>query len=57
MARWTVRSPMISAIFNLLDDRAITNFTGSDALYSPLSTGLYQFQAGRQIEGTLQAKF
>jgi hypothetical protein len=48
---------MISAIFNLLDDRAITNFTGSDALYSPLSTGLYQFQAGRQIEGTLQAKF
>jgi iron complex outermembrane receptor protein len=45
------------AIFNLLDNRAITNFTGSDALYSPLSTGLYQFQAGRQIEGTLQAKF
>jgi iron complex outermembrane receptor protein len=45
------------AAFNLLDDRAITNFSGTDALYSPTSTGLYQFQAGRQVEATVQAKF
>jgi iron complex outermembrane receptor protein len=45
------------AAFNLLDDRAITNFSGTDAFYSPTSTGLYQFQAGRQVQATVQAKF
>jgi iron complex outermembrane receptor protein len=41
--------------FNLLDKRAITSFTGSK-LYSTTDTGLYQFQAGRQIMATLIAK-
>jgi iron complex outermembrane receptor protein len=45
------------AVFNLLDDRAITNFSGTDAFFSPTSTGLYQFQAGRQVQATVQAKF
>jgi iron complex outermembrane receptor protein len=45
------------AAFNLLDNRAITNFSGTDAFFSPTSTGLYQFQAGRQVEATVQAKF
>jgi iron complex outermembrane receptor protein len=45
------------AAFNMLDNRAITNFSGTDALFSPTSTGLYQFQAGRQVQATIQAKF
>lgn len=42
--------------FNLADHRAITNFSGTK-LYSTSDAGLYQFQAGREIQVTLQAKF
>jgi iron complex outermembrane receptor protein len=42
--------------FNLADKRAITSFSGSE-LYSAADTGLYQFQAGRTIEGTIAARF
>jgi iron complex outermembrane receptor protein len=41
--------------FNLTDKRAITSFTGSQ-LHSLADTGLYQFQAGREIQMTLIAK-
>jgi iron complex outermembrane receptor protein len=43
-------------VFNLLDKRAITNFTGS-TLFSKTDTGYYQFQEGRDFQLTLQAKF
>ena len=42
--------------FNLADKRAITSFSGS-TLYSASDTGLYQFQAGRTLMGTIAAKF
>jgi iron complex outermembrane receptor protein len=42
--------------FNLLDRRAITSFNGS-VLYSRTDPGLYEFQAGRNLEATLIAKF
>jgi len=45
------------AVFNMLDDRAITAFAGGNALFSLNSMGVYQFQAGRDIEATLEAKF
>ena len=41
---------------NLLDKRAITGFSGS-TLYSTADTGLYTFQAGRQLMVTLSGKF
>ena len=37
--------------FNLFDHRSITSITAAAA------TGLYTFQAGRQIQGTIEAKF
>lgn len=43
--------------FNLADKRAVTSFSGSTALFSTQDTGLYQFQAGRTLEGTIAAKF
>jgi iron complex outermembrane receptor protein len=43
-------------VFNIFDKRAITAFNGS-TLYSTTDSGLYQFQAGRQFQATLQAKF
>jgi iron complex outermembrane receptor protein len=42
--------------FNLLDKRAITTFNGA-TLYSTKDSGLYEFQAGRQLQATLSAKF
>ncbi|QUD88025.1 TonB-dependent receptor [Phenylobacterium montanum] len=42
--------------FNLFDNRAVINFSGA-TLYSAADAGLYQFQAGRQIQVTLEAKF
>ena len=42
--------------FNLADKRAITSFNGA-TLFSTTDTGLYQFQAGRMLEGTIAAKF
>jgi iron complex outermembrane receptor protein len=42
--------------FNLADKRAITSFNGSQ-LFSITDTGLYQFQAGRMLEGTIAARF
>ena len=44
------------AAFNLADKRAITGFTGS-TLYSVSDTGTYSFQAGRQLQATISAKF
>jgi iron complex outermembrane receptor protein len=41
---------------NLADKRAITSFSGA-ALYSLSDTGLYQYQAGRMVEGTITARF
>jgi hypothetical protein len=41
----------------MLDDRAITVFAGQGPLYSSQSTGLYQFQSGRDIQATLEARF
>ena len=41
---------------NLLDKRAITGFNGA-TLYSVADTGLYTFQAGRQLLATISAKF
>lgn len=46
--------------FNLADKRNLTSYSGKDALYSAASlssNGLYTFQAGRQLQVTLQAKF
>lgn len=43
-------------VLNLADKRAITGFSGNQ-LYSTSDTGLYSFQAGREIQATLQAKF
>ena len=47
--------------FNLLDKRAITSFsagTSSSHLYNPNdNASLYTFQAGREIQATLSAKF
>jgi iron complex outermembrane receptor protein len=46
--------------FNLADKRAITSFSGSTQLYDTtgkIDTGLYLFQAGRTIEGTIAANF
>jgi iron complex outermembrane recepter protein len=43
-------------VFNLADRRAVTSFTGA-ALFSTADNGLYLFQAGRMIEGTIGAKF
>ncbi|THD60978.1 TonB-dependent receptor [Phenylobacterium sp.] len=43
-------------VFNLADKRDITSFTGA-VLHSTTDTGLYLFQAGRTIEGTIGAKF
>jgi iron complex outermembrane recepter protein len=37
--------------FNLFDNRTITSITG------PAAKDLYTFQAGRQIQGTIEAKF
>jgi iron complex outermembrane receptor protein len=45
------------AVFNMLDDRAITVFAGQGPLYSSQSMGLYQFQSGRDIQATLEARF
>jgi hypothetical protein len=45
------------SVFNMLDDRAITVFAGQGPLFSSQSTGVYQFQTGRDIEATLEAKF
>ena len=42
--------------FNLINNRAITAFSGSQ-LYSTTDTGLYLYQAGRTLEGTIAAKF
>jgi len=42
--------------FNLLDRRAITQFSGS-TLYSAADTGYYTFQEGRDVELTVEAKF
>ncbi len=42
--------------FNLADKRAITAFSGT-TLFSISDPGLYSFQAGRQIEATIVAKF
>jgi iron complex outermembrane receptor protein len=42
--------------FNLADKREITSFNGS-TLFSTTDTGLYQFQAGRMLEGTIAASF
>jgi iron complex outermembrane receptor protein len=44
--------------FNLADKRAITSFSGAQ-LFDPTGkdTGLYQFQAGRTLEGTIAARF
>jgi iron complex outermembrane receptor protein len=48
-------------VFNLLDRRAVTNFTpGSTSyeLYNPYdNTGIYTFQAGRQILLTVEGKY
>ena len=41
---------------NLLDKRAITNFTGQ-TLFSTTDTGLYTYQSGRQLMVTLSGKF
>lgn len=41
---------------NLADRRAITTFSGT-TLHSTSDKGLYQFQAGRELSVTLQAKF
>jgi outer membrane receptor protein involved in Fe transport len=43
--------------FNLLDRRAITSYTGGTKLFSAADPGIYTFQAGRQLEVTLEAKF
>lgn len=44
--------------FNLLDKRAVTAFSGSVVYDNSFKdTGLYTFQAGRQILGTISAKF
>ncbi len=42
--------------FNLADRRAVTGFSGQ-VLNSIADTGLYSFQAGRQIQATIAAKF
>jgi iron complex outermembrane receptor protein len=42
--------------FNLLDRRAITDFSGA-TLFSTADTGQYTFQAGREILATLSARF
>jgi iron complex outermembrane receptor protein len=42
--------------FNLADKRAVTAFSGS-TLFSVTDTGLYTFQAGRTLEGTIAARF
>ena len=38
-------------VYNLFDHRAITTITG------PTSKDLYTLQAGRQLQGTIEAKF
>ena len=43
-------------VFNLADKRAITSFSGA-TLFSTTDTGLYDYQAGRMVEGTLTARF
>lgn len=43
--------------FNLADRRSVVNYTGKNALWNPTSTGFYQFEAGRELQVTLQAKF
>ena len=43
-------------VFNIADKRAITSFSGA-TLFSTTDTGLYDYQAGRMVEGTLTARF
>lgn len=53
---FTQRLRLQLQVFNIADKRAITSFSGA-ALYSTTDTGLYDYQAGRMVEGTLTARF